>query len=140
MKYGIIDTGVVVAVMVGNYTPDAPWQVVPDNVEAGWLFDGTNYTAPPDPGPQYRTNLTAMEWVNTWTDNEWNTLKRAANGDIPAVPAGVVKRLDKLFDAIKLTGSFDVASATANTFYDYLEAQNFIDAARKAELQQGVLV
>jgi len=140
MQYGLIDNGVVTAVLEATYVPDAPWVVVPDQVEPGWLFDGTDYTAPPAPPSEYRTTLSALEWVETWTADEWRTLKRAAAGQIPAVPEDVEKRLDQLLDAIKLTGSFDVQSPAAVVFYDYLESQNFIDAARKAELQQGVLV
>jgi hypothetical protein len=137
MKFALVDNDVVVQTYEGDIAAPAPWVSVPDAVQVGWIFDGSDYTAPPDPGPQYRTNLSAFEWVTSWTEDEWSTLKKAAAGEVQAVPEAVQKRLDQLLDAIKLTGGFDVQSAAANAFYDYLESRGFITAQRKAGAAAG---
>lgn len=84
--------------------------------------------------PQYRKTLTALEWVETWTADEWRSLKDTAQGT-----STVAKRLDQLLDAIRLTGSFNLDSNTANTFYGFLESNGYITAQRRAELTQGIL-
>lgn len=106
----------------------------------GWLWDGSTLSAPPHVA-QYRTLLTQSEWIQSWTESEWRTLKKAARGDLSPtpVPDGVSERLDHLFDSIRLTNSFDVKSDAADQFYQYLQDQGFIDQARRDELQQGIL-
>lgn len=84
--------------------------------------------------PKYRKVLTAIEWVETWTPDEWRQLKEAAQG-----ASTVAKRLDQLLDAIKLTGSFSVESATADTFYGFLVSNGYITSQRRDELTQGIL-
>lgn len=115
----------------------------------GWIWDG-NTLERPTPTSETRYVLTMDEWVGTWTQDEWENLQGAAYErgytvdwtghplDGQTVPKGTQRRLRQLFDAITLTNSFDVISDKANAFYGYLESVQFIDSARRAELQSGV--
>lgn len=83
MKYGIIDGGVVTKTLKASYEPSSPWVSIPDEVEAGWLFDGTNYTAPaPVTPPTHRTRLTRLEFRNLFTQAEKQALYTAAQSSI----------------------------------------------------------
>ena len=116
----------------------------------GWVWDGATLSPAPAPAPVTRYLLDLGEWTATWTEDEWENLQGAAyergyTVDWPGhpldgntVPKGTQRRLRQLFDAIKLTNSFDVRSDKADQFYNYLESVSFIDAARKDELQAGV--
>ncbi len=99
----------------------------------GDIYDPNTGTFTPK-GQQYRKVLSALEWVETWTPDEWRQLKDASQGT-----SNVAKRLDQLLDAIKLTGSFNVGSSVADTFYGFLESNGYITSQRRAELTQGIL-
>ena len=83
MNYGVIDSGVVTQTIKANYQPEPPFVAIPDEVEAGWLFDGTNYTAPkPAPEPTHRTRLTRLEFRNLFTQAEKQALYTAAQSSV----------------------------------------------------------
>lgn len=114
--------------------------VVPDGMEAvyrrtGWEFRTPVYPPEPPPAtPKYRKVLSATEWVETWSSDEWRQLKTAAQGT-----TAVAKRLDQLLDAVKLTGSFNLESQMATNFYNFLETNGYITPQRRAVLTQGIL-
>lgn len=137
-RYALAEGGIVTNVAAGYVEG---WNNVTDvlvggkRVSVGWTFDGANYAppAPIVPAVTYRKVLTGIEWVETWTADEWRSLKTASQGT-----TAIAKRLDQMMDAIRLTGSFNLESATATAFYDFLQANGYITAQRRAELTQGV--
>ena len=142
IKNGLVINYIIATVEQAQaFNPDATWVDITDfaGVGIGDSWDGTNFTPPP-PGPAtYRTLLSHQEWVNTWTATEWASLNAAASGTAePPVSQSVSDTVAQLLASVSASNSIDVASAQADTDYSYLEANGFIDAARKAELQQGI--
>ena len=140
----ILDASPEVATEIGLILANPP-------VAKGWIWNGSAWLAP-DPVPVLpRYILELSEWVDSWTEAEWENLQGAAfeRGyaldwpghplDGVTAPQNVQRRLRQLFDAIKLTNSFDVQSEKAYQFYDYLTSKNFTTAARQVELQAGVI-
>lgn len=147
MRCARINNGTVIGIIVASveegqdYDPDSTWVDVTNNndVNIGWLYNGVDFTAPP-PGPiVYRTVLSHQEWVNTWTPEEWKSLNDAANGtSVPPVSQEVSDTISQFLASVSASNSIDVASTQADTDYNYLEANGFISADRKAELQRGI--
>jgi len=102
-------------------------------VGIGWQWNGTTWRAPEPPPTVYRKILSGLEWVETFTADEWRSLKSLSQQD--TTPG---RRLDQLLDAIKLTNSVDIASPKMQQFYSYLVNQGWITQARADELQTGI--
>ena len=135
-RYAKIESGIVTNVIIAEAIDiggiPGQWIDVTNIIAApGYSYSGGVFTAP---APVYRKLLSGIEWIETWTDQEWRTLKNAATQD-----NAVGRTLDKFLDAIRITNSLDLNSTRATQFYNYLEASGFITAQRKAELTQGVL-
>ena len=109
-------------------------------IKIGWIYLGDNlFKEPPPSPPTYRTILSHQEWVNTWTATEWASLNAAASGTSePPVSQSVTDTVAQFLASVSASNNINVASAQADIDYSYLEANGFIDAARKAELQQGI--
>jgi hypothetical protein len=142
IQQGIVTSIILATVEEGEaFDPESTWVDVTNiaDVGIGYSWDGTNFTPPPPGPPTYRTLLSHQEWVNTWTATEWASLNAAASGTSePPVSQSVTDTVAQLLASVSASNSINVASAQADTDYSYLEANGFIDAARKAELQQGI--
>jgi len=138
-EYAEVENGVAVNVIIAEpeFIAEQPGTWVDITNEAGvgigWQWDGTTWTEPAPPAPVTRYVLTGLEWVQTWTEDEWRSLKTLAQQD--TTPG---RRLDQLLDAIKLTNSVDLESGTMQQFYSYIVAQGWITQARADELQAGI--
>jgi len=147
MRCARIDNGTVIGIIVAtveegqHYDPGSTWVDVTNNdaVNIGSLYDGTHFLPPPPGPPVYRTVLSHQEWVNSWTATEWQSLNNAANGtSIPPVSQEVSSTIAQFLASVSVSNSIDVASPQADTDYNYLVTNGFIDEARKSQLQQGV--
>ena len=140
-RYAEVSTGIVTTIIIAEREDDkgpGSWLDVTEMTCAiGDTYDGGVFISPPVPK---KTILTQQEFVEIWTADEWRQLKRAAAGDLSPSPVSenISARLDQLFDAIRLTDSFDVAGDTADQFFGYLVTQGFITQARADELQAGL--
>lgn len=131
MRYGIISEGVVVQLIESaTYEPSSPWVTIPDNVQAGWTFDGTNYAEPtPTPVPP-RTRLSRLEFRNKFTQAEKQSLyaAKASNVDVEIF-------LDDLASAeyVELTDPATIAAVQS------LEAGGIVGSGRGDEILTGVI-
>jgi hypothetical protein len=51
MRVAVVENGVVTNVIVANEPTEPNWVECGDEVGIGWLYDGTEFTAPPPPPP-----------------------------------------------------------------------------------------
>ena len=140
-----------IGVIVAPYNPtgvhptDGEWLPQPYGVGVGWTRVGTVWTGPngetqpvePVPVPVYRKLLSGWEWVDTWTDAEWDWIDVQRN-TTPRTTA--IKELRRLMDAIRWTDSVNVASTNVDPFYNWL-LNNGIPGGqtRIDELREGIL-
>tara|TARA_R110000787_G_scaffold44030_5_gene107842 strand:- start:145 stop:561 length:417 start_codon:yes stop_codon:yes gene_type:complete len=96
----------------------------------GQQWTGTVWEAGP---PTIRKQLSGTEWVETWTDNEWGSLKTLRGAD-----SNIGRKLDKLMDAIQITNSVDLEANRVVRFYDFLVLRGWVTQARADELQAGI--
>lgn len=104
----------------------------------GRVWNGTGYDDPP---AVFRTLLNYQEWTETWTEDEWDTLRIAIRDNIyngNPIPEAFRKRLNKWHDAIRVTNSIDVQGAMYDDLLTRFVNAGFITAQRKAELQAGI--
>jgi len=133
--YGLIENGICVNIVESDTAPDTgeTWVEATGGAGIGWQWDGTTWSEPAPPPTVYRKLLTGLEWVETFTADEWHSLKSFSQQD--TTPG---RRLDQLLDAIKLTNSIDISSPKMQQFYAYLVNQGWITQARADELQTGI--
>ena len=86
-------------------------------VGISWLYDGTTFTPPSPPAPVTRFILTGAEWVQTFTDDEWDFIE-VQEETTPRTAA--VKELRKMLSAIRRTDSIDVSAVNMDAFYAWL--------------------
>lgn len=96
----------------------------------GWGYNGSVFTAPASPAPEYRQQVTAAEFVELWTDAEWRGLKNLRSTN---------DRVDQYFDAIQFAGAVDMGSARMTQFLTLLVQGTPLTAARATEISQGIL-
>lgn len=129
MKYGIIDGGIVIQTMRGTYEPSSPWVSIPDAVQAGWTFDGTDYAEPAPTTPPLRTQLSRLEFRNKFTQTEKQALytAKASNVDVEIF-------LDDLAAAeyVELTDPATIAAV------QFLEAGGIIGTGRGDVILEGL--
>lgn len=86
MRYATIESGRVVAISeLAGEVIQSDMVAISEGVtvEIGYLFDGTNYTAPtPAPAPTHRTRLTRLEFRNLFTQAEKQALYTAAQSSV----------------------------------------------------------
>jgi hypothetical protein len=128
MQYGKIESGVVVSVMQATYTPDAPWQVVPDHVGPGWTVDEGVYSEPVVPAVA-RTRLTRLEFRSQFTQSELQAIytARAASVDIQIY-----------LDNLNAAQFIELSDARTITGVQALESGGLIGTGRAAEILTGV--
>ena len=101
-------------------------------VGIGWGWDGSTATPPPEPAPVVDFTISAVEWVERWTDAEWRSLKNLRNADTTNG-----ERLDRLMDAIQIAGAVDLQGPRMVQFYSFIVARGWITQARADELTAG---
>lgn len=104
------------------------------SVGVGWTYDSSTgtFTNPGD-ATVYRKTLTAFEWVELWTDDEWYTLETDA-----AVNDADGKYLRRVLGAIKVSPTVQIDSARMTAFYSWLVTNAYINEARKTVLTTGI--
>lgn len=129
-NYGRVDpnTSIIVEAVVADadYIADLAglWVLLPYGVGIGWEYLEGLWTGPdgqPPPQPQVPPGnyiLSGWEWVERFTDAEWQWLKTRRNDGTSAGD-----QLDRLLDAIRWTNSIDVLSVNIDPFYAWLLAQ-----------------
>jgi hypothetical protein len=109
-----------------NWPDAAEWVLAPDSVYMGCIWNGTLVTEPdgtplpPDPLPAGRYVLTGAEWVERFTDDEWDWIDVQKTTE-PRTAA--IKQLRRLLAAIEGTDSINVepgASGYVDGFYTWL--------------------
>ena len=133
MKYAQINNGKVHGVFEYNPLPDfAPniFMVLVDNVtpepKAGWLYDGTGFTAPePEPAPDYGTKISRLALKLRMTTDERKGIRTAAESN-----ADIYDFMDLLSDStyIDLTRPETVGGVNS------LEAAGLIGTGRADEI------
>lgn len=104
----------------------------------GKIWNGTGYDDPP---AVLRTLLDYREWVETWTEDEWDTLRVAIRDNTynsNPIPDAFRKKLNRWHDAIRVTNSVDVQAPAYGDLLDRFVSVGFITVQRKAELQAGI--
>ena len=150
MKIGLLKSGVIADVIKvrdtrGYGVEGTDWvdmAKMPPRAGKGWDSDGSTATAPVRPAT-YRTKLAYDEWVNTFSQDEWEELQDSAYikdhvFNSVAVPEGQRRRLRLFFDAMKARSEIDIKASGPNKFYGFLVTWGYIDSPRRAELQQGI--
>jgi len=132
MKYGIIESGVVTQVMTASYVPEAPWVSIPDDVQPGYLFDGTDFTAPtPAPEPTHRTRLTRLEFRNLFTQAEKQALYTAAQSSVD---------VQIYLDDVNAAQYIETTDASTVNGLGALVAAGILTQARADEVLEGMPV
>jgi len=132
MRYGLIDSGVVTQVMTASYVPEAPWVSIPDDVQPGYLFDGTDYTAPtPEPAPTHRTRLTRLEFRNLFTQAEKQALYTAAQSSVD---------VQIYLDDVNAAQYIETTDASTVNGLGALVAAGILTQARADEILEGMPV
>jgi hypothetical protein len=101
-----------------------------DSELIGQQWNGSTWIAGP---PVFRKLLSGPEWVETWTDDEWGSLKTLRVAD-----SSTGRKLDKLMDAIQMTNSVDLEASRMTQFYDYIVLRGWVTQIRADELQEGI--
>lgn len=132
MKYGIIESGVVTQTILASYVPASPWVEIPDNVEAGYLYDGTDYTAPTPPTPPtHRTRLTRLEFRNLFTQSEKQALYTAAQSSVD---------VQIYLDDVNAAQYIETTDASTVNGLGALVAAGILTQARADEILEGMPV
>ena len=135
-------TGTVESIIIADQSwvdqqPNTSWYVdvtaVSPRPNPGWTYDGVNFTEPAYV-PTTRYILTGPEWVEAFTDVEWQWLKTRRNDGTAAGD-----RLDQMMDAIRWTNSVDVSATEMDEFYTWLLNQGLPGGqTRIDELRSGI--
>lgn len=123
----------------GYFTPDvaAQFVTVPDEVENGWLYDGSTWSAPPvpepvdpgEPAPVY-PKVSPVQFKLLFTSAERIAIKTAREAD--AV-------IDDFYDIVedpRLT-EVDLGLQSTQDALSYLVSQNLLTVERRAEILLG---
>lgn len=146
MKYALPENGVVIEVL--RVDPATIWPAdkaalfreAPDEVEVGWLYDGTTFSAPPpapDPGADYR--ITRLAFRNRFLPAEKVTLELASL-DNPAGPLLARQQAAALraYLADVAAATFvDLSRADTRAGVQYLETVTLIATGRAATILDG---
>jgi hypothetical protein len=126
-RYAQIKDGIVQLVIESEVDPDGTngeWVACGD-AGPGWLYDGSMFTAPPDPAPTPVRTLTKLQYMNRFTDGELASIYTAAKSNV-AVEIWLEKF--KLASEVNLDDASTVAGLQA------MEAVGLLASGRAAEI------
>jgi len=135
MRYATIADGKVVAVSeLSGEVDQSDMVAIPEGVtvEIGYLFDGTDFTAPtPAPAPTHRTRLTRLEFRNLFTQAEKQALYTAAQSSVD---------VQIYLDDVNAAQYIETTDASTVNGLGALVAAGILTQARADEILLGVEV
>lgn len=146
MKYALSANGVVIDVLrvdpitVRPAETAAQYREAPEDVELGWLDDGTNFSAPPAPpapAPDYR--ITRLAFRNRFLPAEKVTLELATldNPSAPLLARQQAAALRAYLADVAAATFVDLSRADTRAGVQYLETVTLIAAGRAAVILDG---